>query len=173
MKYLIGLIICVSMYSTGLAQIKGKTIETPITINNGTVVNIGDTLFLGKGTDTRGDFNYIFQPVNPLLKHKTELSLPREMEGKSLVVKYFKEQSSKKTGDKTIAVVSHGGYNYIADLDPAIEHGEVIGINGKKFVKPGTVSLADEIKKLKDLLDSGAITQEEFDIAKKKLLEKQ
>lgn len=173
MKKAAGLFIALSICFIAYGQIKGKTIETPITLQNGTVVNIGDTLFLGKGTDTRGDFNYIFQPVNPLLKHKTELSLPREMEGKSLVVKYFKEQSSKKTGDKTIAVVSHGGYNYIADLDPAIEYGEVVGINGKKFVKAGTLSLADEIKKLKDLLDSGAITQDEFDIAKKKLLEKQ
>lgn len=32
-------------------------------------------------------------------------------------------------------------------------------------------SLADEIKKLKDLLDAGTITKEEFDTAKKKLLE--
>lgn len=32
------------------------------------------------------------------------------------------------------------------------------------------VSAADELKKLKDLLDAGAITQEEFDEQKKKLL---
>lgn len=35
-----------------------------------------------------------------------------------------------------------------------------------------TTSLADELKKLKDLLDAGALTQEEYDAAKKKLLEK-
>ncbi len=34
----------------------------------------------------------------------------------------------------------------------------------------GTSSLAEEIKKLKDLLDAGAITQEEYDAAKAKLL---
>lgn len=34
------------------------------------------------------------------------------------------------------------------------------------------VSIADEIKKFKDLLDVGAITQEEFDIKKKELLSK-
>lgn len=33
-----------------------------------------------------------------------------------------------------------------------------------------TPSLAEEIKKLKDLLDTGAITQEEYDLAKAKLL---
>lgn len=34
----------------------------------------------------------------------------------------------------------------------------------------GTVSAADELKKFKDLLDSGIITQEEFDAKKKQLL---
>ncbi|MBR3928642.1 MAG: SHOCT domain-containing protein [Clostridia bacterium] len=33
-----------------------------------------------------------------------------------------------------------------------------------------TVSSADELKKFKDLLDSGVITQEEFDTKKKQLL---
>lgn len=33
-------------------------------------------------------------------------------------------------------------------------------------------SLADEIKKLKDLLDAGAITQEEYEAGKKQLLSK-
>ena len=35
----------------------------------------------------------------------------------------------------------------------------------------GVVSVADELKKLKELLDSGVISQEEFDGQKKKLLE--
>ena len=36
---------------------------------------------------------------------------------------------------------------------------------------PQQISLADEIKKYKDLLDSGTITQEEFDAKKKEILE--
>ena len=36
--------------------------------------------------------------------------------------------------------------------------------------KDGTISPADEIKKYKELLDMGAITQEEFDAKKKQLL---
>ena len=34
----------------------------------------------------------------------------------------------------------------------------------------GTVSAADEIKKFKELLDAGIISQEEFDAKKKQLL---
>jgi len=33
-----------------------------------------------------------------------------------------------------------------------------------------SASVADEIKKLKELLDSGALTQAEFDLQKRKLL---
>ena len=41
--------------------------------------------------------------------------------------------------------------------------------NGETATTP-TVSTADEIKKYKDLLDAGAITQEEFEAKKKQLL---
>ncbi len=42
------------------------------------------------------------------------------------------------------------------------------GVNKKEISK--NVSTADEIKKFKELLDSGTITQEEFDVKKKELL---
>ena len=42
--------------------------------------------------------------------------------------------------------------------------------NGEKDVNANNLSSADEIKKFKDLLDSGVITQEEFDAKKKQLL---
>ena len=40
--------------------------------------------------------------------------------------------------------------------------------NGQNVVTP--LSAADELKKYKDLLDAGVITQEEFDEKKKQLL---
>ncbi len=40
----------------------------------------------------------------------------------------------------------------------------------KEDKKPSTQSNYDEVKKLKELLDIGAITQEEFDAKKKQLL---
>jgi hypothetical protein len=44
------------------------------------------------------------------------------------------------------------------------------GLNSTNKSTETNFSLADEIKKLKELLDSGVITQEEFETAKKKLL---
>ena len=40
----------------------------------------------------------------------------------------------------------------------------------QKAVNPTPFSTADELKKFKELLDSGIITQEEFDAKKKQLL---
>jgi hypothetical protein len=42
--------------------------------------------------------------------------------------------------------------------------------NGEPTANTNTISNADEIKKYKDLLDAGAITQEEFEAKKKQLL---
>jgi len=47
-------------------------------------------------------------------------------------------------------------------------------MSNQKEIKSKTpkknISVADEIKKFKELLDAGAITQEEYDAEKKKLL---
>ena len=42
--------------------------------------------------------------------------------------------------------------------------------NGATQKQESQISVADEIKKFKELLDMGAITQEEFDAKKKQLL---
>ncbi|MBD2705507.1 SHOCT domain-containing protein [Spirosoma sp. BT702] len=63
------------------------------------------------------------------------------------------------------------------EIIPAIEFGEVTAINDepvgpvKQESKPATTaSVADELLKLKQLLDAGAITKDEYESQKKKLL---
>ena len=41
---------------------------------------------------------------------------------------------------------------------------------GQTVVQAAPLSAADELKKYKDLLDAGVITQEEFDMQKEKIL---
>jgi hypothetical protein len=74
--------------------------------------------------------------------------------------------------------------NYWIELDQAIEAGEIVvpepyaaklDINKKNapvVIQQNSVSVADEIKKLKSLFDSGVLTKEEYETQKKKLLEK-
>ena len=68
---------------------------------------------------------------------------------------------NSKNIDKTI--------NAFRELIPNKEE-SVVQIESSKNAKNAVVSSADELKKFKELLDSGIITQEEFDAKKKQLL---
>ena len=61
------------------------------------------------------------------------------------------------------------------DIDKAMKFINQVNTNSKIYSKSmqinsSTTSIADELKKFKELLDSGAISQEEFEIQKEKLL---
>ena len=162
------------------AQIPGSKFKGPITIFDSIKVYEEDTLFLGRGSDPRtGDFVFIYTPANywagtPLTYYNHQLA------NTTLKVKFFKEFESKKTGKKIYTVVDSPGYNAVAELESAINSGEIIAINKRNVSKPAEaktviinsqVSVADELRKLKQLLNDSIITQEEFDLQKKKLLE--
>ena len=162
------------------SQIGGTKIPGPITINDSIRVSEGAKLKLGKGSDPRtGDFVFLYFPPNGWLG-LPEQYMPHSYSGMEMTVKFFKEWSTNKTGTKTITVIDAPGRNAIAEIDNAIRAGEIVAINGISVVpkvEPPTViiqqksSVADEIKKLKELLDDSLITKEEFETQKKKLLD--
>lgn len=177
MKYLL---IALLIPAFSFAQITGRKSKDAIIIYDSISVAPGDTLYLGNGSDRRGDFMYIYQPTNFILGVQ-ETSLPRGYANKHFVIKHFKKQKDKRTGEKTVAVVSFGGFNYVADIESAIKAQEVTSINGRSFIKKeepksivvkNEISVADELAKLKRLMDDGIISKDEFDAQKKKLLEK-
>jgi hypothetical protein len=65
---------------------------------------------------------------------------------------------------------------YMLDIENAIESAEIevptefATLNKKEQPTVNNASLGDELKKLKDLFDSGALSKEEYETAKKKLL---
>lgn len=156
-------------------QIAGIRTKENLVLYDSIIVKPGDTLYLGKGSDTRGNFIYIYQPANFLVGME-ESSLDRRYAGKFFKVKHFRKEKSKKTGEKMVGVVSYGGLNYVADIENAIDAGEIIAINSRRFGKEAvpvevkSSSIADELAKLKKLYDDGAITKDEYEQAKKKLL---
>jgi hypothetical protein len=172
-------LICSSMIAS--AQIAGKKLYDPIKVFDSITVKPGDTLYLGSGTDRRGDFVYIYQPPN-YWGGVGEQSLPRSYAGKYVIIKFFKRQADKRTGDKTIAVINpYGGLNYVVDIEGGVNAQEIVAVNHHSLVKkaePTVVvqqqpqSTADELAKLKKLYDDGTLTKEEYEAAKKKLLEK-
>jgi hypothetical protein len=119
---------------------------------------------------------------------------------KTFVVVNLKRDGNKKTGYTYFPVIAEpvdaglfeskrltgnlGTARYIVQYESAVNTGELIypGKTGKNSnaqtvevkitqEKP-TSSLADELKKLKELLDSGVLSKQEFEEAKKKLLSK-
>ncbi len=156
------------------AQIPGKRIDGPLEIA-GVKFSEGDTLHFGQGTIPNGDFKYINQPLNVFSGTK-EMSLPRSFSGRTLIIKGFRDATSKRAGEKLLAVVNPGGFNYAVELGDAVQSGEIVAVNSRKVGNKATAaaapatSVADELLKLKQLLDAGAINQTEYDQQKKKLL---
>lgn len=151
--------------------VPGKVVEGPITLFDDYKINKGDTLYFGQGIGAMTNFIYIRSGDN--------LAGPG-LAGTKLVIKALKLDVSK-LGKKYYAVVNPGSiFNYSVELENAIRFGEVIGVNSIKFNQKKQSqtpeiqtksSVADEIKKLKELLDGGVISKSEFEAQKKKILE--
>jgi hypothetical protein len=159
--------------------------------NSGFTVKAGDELVLGKGTLPNKFFAFIYQsPVGYFtetsLDASNRKSLISTFAGKKVKVKRLQSYGTRRTGFNVVAVVGAGDIvNYWIELDQAIEAGEIVvpepyasklDINKKNapvVIQQGSVSVADEIKKLKDLYDSGVLTKEEYETEKKKLLAKE
>ena len=133
---------------------------------NGLTYHLNDTVRLGRGTAPNGEFLYIEERGIPS-PGRTRF-LPKEFTNGGVIIK--KINTHKRSGLlKYDFVVSAGGlFNFSLYIDDAISACEVVPC-GKEAAKPAA-SVADELKKLKALLDSGALTQAEYDAQKKKLL---
>lgn len=157
-----------------IAQIPGKKSDDPVKIGE-IEIKTGDILNLGRGSDPRtGDFVFIYQPPNYIAGIE-EIKLDKMYAGSEIEIKHFKIYSRKKIGEKTFAVINIGGLNNAIELEAAINAGEIVAINGKPVGDhdqgdQSSVSVADELIKLKELLDQGVITKEEFESQKAKLL---
>ena len=135
---------------------------------NGITYRIGDTVRLGKGSGDNGSFLYIEQKGMPFPSPRPSPGLPKSFTNSGVIIKNIKNDSVNGI-NKCLFMVSAGGpFRFSVYIDDAILACEVIPCQAASSRQSGSV--ADEIKKLKDLLDAGALTQAEFDSQKKKLL---
>lgn len=156
--------------------------------NVGWTVKMGDELNLGKGTMPNKFFAFIYQ--SPLSYFSTtsldgnrRSYLNSTYADKKVKVKELLVYGTKRSGFTVIAKVATGDLSYSwVELENAIEAGELkipepyaskikaMNPTAQPVVVQQKLSVADELKKLKDLLDAGVITKEEFETQKKKLL---
>ena len=160
------------IFSASFAQ-KGKKEEETIsyTTQDGTTYVVGDTIRIGMGSNPNGFFNYIFI-VDAWNGNR---AWNAQLNNKFAIIDKFLWGGNDKIGKSVYATFRNAGGLSSINLESAIAAGEVITPNSQKkteqTVAPqSSTSIADELKKLKELLDSGIITQAEFDAQKKKLI---
>ena len=115
------------------------------------------------GTGQGGTFKYIYVPPNAWLGFPRQ-SLGAKWNNKQLVIKEIRQQpttSDSSARAATVAVLSTKGLDTSVDLEQAEAAGEI---------QRPIASVADELLKLKQLLDTGVLTQSEFNVQKTKLL---
>jgi hypothetical protein len=140
--------------------------------SNGKTYHPGDTIRLGLGTMPNGDFKYI--QINQLLpgppdpRRSGGMAARKDMSNNSYVIRKISNVTQLTGGTKVAITIKTGGLPtcdiWIEDAIAACE------VQPCANQKAATVGVADELIKLKKLLDEGGITQAEYDAQKKKLL---
>jgi hypothetical protein len=145
-----------------LAQATGALIPHYAT-KSGAVYRTGEVMQLMAGTGEGGTFKYVYIPPNAWLGFPRQ-PLGAKWDKKQLVIKEIRQQPitpDSNASAATVAVLSTKGLNASVDLEQAEAAGEI---------QRPIASVADELLKLKQLLDAGVLTSSEFDAQKAKLL---
>ena len=164
------------------AQNEAKILGDTLISTSGYKIVKGQDLKIGVGTMQDGTFKYIRTNAASFFNYtstngnqagaNSANALARNSSGLLMKVIRVEPRGNKKRGYVYYAVLG-GVIRYEVDVDNAIASGEIVVSNEFKPKNTGTVSqlsTADEIKKYKELLDAGTITQAEFDAKKKQLL---
>ena len=167
MKKILFIIFCLTPFF-GFSQ----DIET-YTASNGKTYKIGDTVRVALGSMPDGNFKYV-QVSPPLFapptRNSSSLSARRDFANTNVIIRKIKKSAQLSGSEKIVLNVKvRGLVTYDIWIEEAIAACEVTPCAAKSTTI-ATGSVADELLKLKKLLDAGAITTDEFNAQKKKLL---
>jgi len=121
-----------------------------------------------------GNFKYIQitpPPFLPPRRNGNDLNARRDFSLSNVIIKKIKKVAQLSGTEKIVFTTKTGGINnYDIWIEEAISACEVTPCAGSNPSTTNHGSVADELLKLKKLLDAGAITKAEYDAQKKKLL---
>ena len=177
---------CISIYSKAQTDPAPKIIGDTLFTTCGYKIVEGEKIKIGTGSMPDGDFkfirinsasifrNFATSPGNNSRENAAN-ALPRSQSGFNYKVTKIMERGNKKHGYIYYVKIVSGVTAYEIDVENAIASGELsIPDYFKKQKntesKSPVASTTDELIKLKKLLDDGAITKEEYDVQKKKIL---
>lgn len=165
------------LFIAGYSQKKGKEEILTYKTEDGTNFTVGDTIWFGMGSNTTGDFRYVY--TLPNFFNGNYLYYNASLNGKFATIDKMQKSGNEKMGYTMYFLFRYSMGSSAVQVESAISTGELLTPASKKkaaaknqpAVIQNTQSIGDEIKKLKELLDAGVLTQAEFDAQKKKLLE--
>lgn len=155
-----------------------STTVTEYTASNGVTYKIDDNIPLGRGSGPTGKFAYVTVGGWAMSTNADNNMIGAAYAGTNVKLKRINVNTNKHRGFKKTTFVVGGGNitNYYLDIEGAIAACEVTPCKTTATTEDAAKapaaapSPADELAKFKQLLDSGAITQEEYDAQKKKIL---
>lgn len=174
MKKVLAIILFSPLLCLGQENEKGKLSGDTLSLKNGAKFYVGQKMKIGFGAGANKNFEFIY--LSPW-----SIAGPQKLgsawANHEMLIKSFKFEGTKKTGKSFYIVLGGGNLSpYWCEIASAMETGEVVvaGVNDRQTLAgpAATTSPADELKKLKDLYDSGALTKDEYDSAKKKVIAK-
>lgn len=180
-KFIIPSLIFITQSLCVNAQVPGKESKVPFKAIDEEIYNVGDTLTMGIGSNTDGSFNYIYVPENIFMGTR-KIIYSSAAHGIKFPIKHF---SVVKNSGVTYGVFTYvpekkydvGIMNAMVEINLALESGELVSkspsyLNKEQRQNAGTNTSDkyDKLKKLKDLYDSGVLTDEEYKIEKEKIL---
>ncbi|KQM19842.1 SHOCT domain-containing protein [Chryseobacterium sp. Leaf201] len=188
LSYLSIILIFTNAFSQEKDAARSRMVGDTLITRSGFKINVGQDINLGTGSTPDGDFKFIrrnstgFGTIMTMTDsnsyNKSQFSLPRNMAGhKGKVVKIV-VRGNQRIGQTFEPLITFGSGRYEIDVDNAIAVGEII-VPEEFRPKPKAaivelkqnISIADELTKLKKLLDDDILTKEEYEIQKKKLLQ--
>lgn len=176
MKHILFLFLILPTVTFGQVFGLGKRLSQ-YNASNGKTYHVGDTIKLGQGSAPNGTFRYV-QYGGWLMfmingSQADDHNIEKTYSGYGAVIKKIHSFKAHGIPKVVFAVDIGGASNFDLWIEDAIASCEIVDCKGKQ-VQATVVNQSDDqfdkLKKLKALLDSGAITQSEYDQQKKKLL---
>ncbi|WP_415328933.1 SHOCT domain-containing protein [Chryseobacterium sp. MMS23-Vi53] len=166
------------------SQTAPKFENDTLTTSTGFKVYVGLDLKIGTGSMNDGDFKFIRTNASSMFNYYSTTgyqglanqanSFRRSNSGLTFKVKKIMTRGSKKNGFIYYAKIGSGMINYEVDLENAIKSGEITVpdefLPKEKSQNQNSETKYDRLKKIKELKDSGVLSEEEFQKEKEKIM---